>query len=133
MYSEQLNAGLLLKESLLLYKFPFLLLTQHSTVLVQQVTVLLGSLWRHTFINQLFYFLIDEQWTGGLLFDSSLDCRSYLVDQSFNLDRAVVLNVCGVLVLDEHIAQSVAGVDQVVELLCELGDLYFRVVVVLVD
>lgn len=51
MNSEKLDTIFSFKLSLLFDKFPLFLFTQHTTVLFQQITVFLDSLWWKTFIN----------------------------------------------------------------------------------
>lgn len=50
---EQLDTIFPLKLPLLLNKLPLSLLTQRSAVLDQNITVLFGTLWRNTLIDQL--------------------------------------------------------------------------------
>jgi hypothetical protein len=110
MYPEQLDTILPLELSLLLNKLSLLLLAQSPTVLCQQIIVLPGTLWRNAFINQLLNFLVNEQRVGRLLFLPGLDCRLDLVNETFELNRAVVLNVSRVLVDDEDLSQTLPAV-----------------------
>ena len=68
MYPKQLKTILPLKLPLLLNKLTLLLLTQHTTILGQNLLILPHSLRRDTLVDELLDFLVDEQGVSGLLF-----------------------------------------------------------------
>lgn len=67
----------------------------------------------------------------GLLFLTGFDGGLDLIDQTLDLDRAIVLDIGGVLVQDEDVTETLAAVNQVVELLGDAGDVGLFVVGVL--
>ena len=130
MNPKQFQAIFPLKLSLLLNKFPLLLLTQHPTILCENLIVLPHRLGRNTLINELLHFLVDKERVGGLLFLTRFHGGLNLVDQTLKFDGAVVLDVSGVLVHDEDLAQTLAAVGQVLELLLQFGNLGLFAVIV---
>jgi len=68
---------------------------------------------------------------GRLLFLTGFDGGLDLIDQTLDLDRAIVLYIGGVLVQDEDVTETLATVNQVVELLGDAGDVGLLVICVL--
>lgn len=132
MNSEQFNTILSFEISLLFNKLSLFLLTQSTTVFFQQVTVLFNSLRWETFINQLLNFLIDKQWTTWFLFLSWLYCWTYFINQSLNLDWAIILNISIIFILNKDVSKSLTRINKMVKLLHDSWNLHFLIVTILV-
>ena len=118
MDAEQLQPIFLLELPLLLHELVLLALLLHARVLLQDLLVVQGCLRQQALVHQPLHVLEDEQ-RGDYLW-VFLSCHGLdLVDESFDLDGGVVLDIAVVLADHEDLSQPHSASVQHVHLLAQ--------------